>query len=100
MFKGALENKFQKQIIKKLRSMFDGCLIFKLDADYLQGVPDLLILWNDKWATLECKRSASAPHQPNQDYYINRMNKMSFSAFIFPENEEEVLYELQQSFES
>ena len=100
MAKDILESSFQNRLIKKIRALFDGCLVLKLDADYIQGIPDLLILWRDKWATLECKRSRAAPHQPNQDYYVDKMKKMSFSAFIFPENEERVLYELQQAFES
>lgn len=100
MAKDILESRYQSQLIKKLRALFDGCIITKLDPDYLQGVPDLLILWRDKWATLECKRDAFAPHRPNQDYYVERMNEMSFSAYIYPENEERVLYELQRSFEA
>jgi len=100
MSKGVLERKFQKSLKDKIRDLFKGCLIIKLDADELQGIPDLLILWKDKWATLECKRNRNSTHQPNQDYYVNLMNKMSFSSFIYPENEEEVLYELQQAFQS
>ena len=71
----------------------------KLDPDYIQGIPDLLVLYKDKWATLECKKSAKASKRPNQEHYVKKMNDMSFSAFIFPENKEEVLDELQQSFE-
>lgn len=93
-----LERDFQKSLIKELRAMFDGCIITKLDAGHIQGLPDLLILWGKRWATLECKRSANAHHQPNQEYYVKRMNRMSFSRFIFPENKEEVLHELEQAF--
>ena len=70
----------------------------KLDPDHIQGIPDLLILYKNKWATLECKKSARAKKQANQEYYVGLMNKMSFSRFICPENKEEVLHELQQTF--
>lgn len=89
-----LENKFQANLIKKLKRLYPDCFIMKNDSSYMQGVPDLLVLNKDKWATLECKKSANARHQPNQDYYVGKMNEMSFSRFIFPENEQEVLDEL------
>lgn len=94
-----LENKFQANLIKKLKNLFPGCYVLKNDPTYLQGVPDLLVLYKNKWATLECKKSANARHQPNQDYYVGQMNEMSFSRFIYPENEQEVLDELKHSFE-
>lgn len=78
--------------------MFPGCIVVKNDPNYIQGIPDLTIFWRRFWATLEVKKSKKASHQPNQDYYVNRMNEMSFSRFIYPENKEEVLRELQQSF--
>lgn len=93
-----LENRFKTNLINELEDMFPGCLIVHLDPNEIQGIPDLLILYEDKWAALEGKKSASASHRPNQDYYVRLMNDMSFAAFIYPENKEEVLYELQQSF--
>lgn len=95
-----LENKFQANLIKELKDMFPGCIVMKNDASYIQGIPDLLVLYEDKWASLECKKSAKAKKQPNQDYYVGRMDEMSFSRFICPENKEEVLHELQQTFKS
>ena len=93
-----LERNFQSHLIKRLKLMFEGCIVMKTDPDYIQGIPDLLILFNDKWAALEVKRSNTAHKQPNQEYYVRLMDDMSFSRFICPENEEEVLYELQQTF--
>ena len=72
----------------------------KLDSSYIQGIPDLLILYKDKWATLECKKNARANRQPNQEYYVDLMDKMSFSRFICPENKEDVLNELYKAFKS
>lgn len=97
---GMLENKFQAKLIKELKEQFPGCIVMKNDSSYIQGIPDLLVLYNDKWASLECKKNASARKQPNQEYYVGRMNEMSFSRFICPENQEEVLNDLQQAFRS
>lgn len=94
----AKESSFQHKLIERLKVIFPGCIIMKQDSGYLQGVPDLIILYNDKWATLECKRSETSARQPNQEYYVDKMNQMSFSRFVYPENVEEVLYELQQAF--
>lgn len=89
-----LENKFQAKLIKELKEMFPGCIVMKNDSSYIQGIPDLLVLHNNRWASLEAKKSAKASHQPNQDYYVDKMDKMSFSRFIYPENKDEVLEEL------
>ena len=94
----ALESKYQKELIRKLQDMFPKCIVVKNDPNYIQGIPDLLVLHNDKWAALECKRNSRASHRPNQDYYVNRMEEMSFAAFIFPENEEYVLNRLRKYF--
>lgn len=93
-----LESGFQDRLREDLQTRFPGCMIFKMDQK--QGIPDLLILYKNKWASLECKKSANAKKQPNQDYYVNKMNEMSFSRFINPENKENVLNELQQTFKS
>ena len=78
-----LENKFQANLIKELKERFPGCIVMKNDPTYIQGIPDLLVLHKDKWASLECKKSAGAKKQPNQEYYVDRMNQMSFSRFIY-----------------
>lgn len=95
-----LENKFQSKLIRELKDLFPGCIVMKNDSSYIQGIPDLLVLYKDKWASLEVKRSANAKRQPNQEYYVGRMDEMSFSKFICPENKEEILHELQRSFKS
>lgn len=92
-----LERDFQAKLIKELKVIFRGCIIIKNDPNYIQGIPDLLILYNDRWAALEVKKSKRAHHQPNQEYYVDLMNQMSFASFIYPENKEEILYELQQA---
>ena len=97
---GKRENTYQASLIRKLEDRFEGCIVTKLDSGHIQGIPDLAIFYKDKWATLECKKSAKEKHQPNQDTYVDLMNEMSFSRFIFPENEEEVLNDLQQAFRS
>ena len=94
------ERSFQAALIRELKRRFEGCIVTKLDANHIQGIPDILILWDKHWATLECKRSRNAHRQPNQEYYVERMNEMSFSRFIFPENRKEILDELEQSFKS
>jgi len=97
---GKLERKFQKELIDDLKKRYPGCVVLKNDSGYIQGFPDLTVLYKDKWAALECKKSENEPHQPNQDEYVEMLNKMSYSAFIFPENKEKVLDELEQAFKS
>lgn len=91
-----LESGFQDRLIQDIKEQYPGSMIFKMDQ--VQGIPDLLILYGNKWASLECKRSKNAKKRPNQEYYVNKMNDMSFSRFICPENREEVLNELHQTF--
>lgn len=95
-----LESKFQSELIKELGRVFRGCVVLKNDANYIQGFPDLTILYKNKWAVLECKRSSNEPYQPNQEYYIDELNNMSFARTIFPENKEEILDELQHAFKT
>ena len=95
-----LERDYQKKLIKKIQALFPESLVLKNDSGYRQGIPDILILApNDRWAALETKRSGDAHHQPNQDYYIDKLSKMGYASFIFPENEEEVLHEVQCALE-
>ena len=93
-----LESGFQDKLQKELKEMFPGCMTFKMDQ--IQGIPDILVLYKNKWASLECKKNAKAARQPNQEHYVDLMNNMSFSRFIYPENKEDVLNELRETFES
>ena len=93
-----LESKFQSKLIKKLKDMFPGCIVLKNDPTYIQGIPDLSVFYKDRWAMLEVKQSKTAKHRPNQSYYVDKTNDMSFSKFIYPENEEDVLDELYKFF--
>ncbi len=94
------ESKYQAELIKKLGKLFPGCIVMKNDPTYIQGIPDLTVLYENKWAALECKRSKSASARKNQPYYVEKMNQMSFASFIYPENEKEVLHELERAFKS
>lgn len=94
------ESDFQKDVINELQERLPGSIVMKTDPRYIQGLPDLLVLFNDRWASLECKRSATANKQPNQDTYVEMMNDMSISRFIYPENKEEVLNEVQSALQS
>ena len=96
----ALERDYQPRLKERIESLFPGCYILKNDTRYIQGIPDLLILWKDRWATLEVKKSDKEPYRPNQEYYISELDRMSFSRMICPENEEEVLSDLQRAFGS
>ena len=93
-----LESKFQRELIAEIEERFPGCIVLKNDPNYVQGIPDLIVLYKDKWAALECKRSAREHRQPNQEYYISELDSMSYASFIFPENKEVVLDELQRTF--
>ncbi|MCI6409197.1 MAG: hypothetical protein MR797_05505 [Lachnospiraceae bacterium] len=93
-----LENEFQSKLIKEIKHRFPGCIVLKNDPTYIQGIPDLIILHNDKWGALECKKNSKASKRPNQEYYIGIMDQISFARFIYPENKDEVLYDLEHHF--
>lgn len=95
-----LESKFQKDLTDQIKEEFPGCLIMKNDSGYIQGIPDWTILYKDKWAVLEAKRNKDADKQPNQPYYVDKLNNMSFSRFVYPENKEEVMNELHTFFDN
>lgn len=92
-----LESEFQSNLIKDIEDRLPGCIVLKNDAKYKRGIPDLLVLYEDRWGALECKKHEKASKRPNQDYYVHRMNKMSFARFVRPENKEEVLDEMEHT---
>lgn len=93
-----LERDYQKKLVKKLKDIFPGCIVMKNDAQLKQGIPDLTVLFRDKWACLEVKKSEKASHRPNQDLKVQQMNEMSYASFIYPENETQVFKELGEVF--
>jgi len=94
-----LESKFQKELMDDIRKEYPGCVIIKNDPNYIQGFPDWTILYKNKWAVIEAKRSEDAEKQPNQEYYVDKLNNMSFSRFAYPENKERVLKDLRNLFD-
>ena len=92
-----LENRFKSLLRREIEQRLPGCLVLHLDPGDIQGIPDMLVLYEDRWAALEGKKNSSASHRPNQDYYVRLMNDMSFAAFIYPENREEVLDAMERS---
>lgn len=91
-----LERSFQASLIRELASLFPGSVVLKNDSGYIQGIPDLTILYGDRWAMLEVKKSLKETSEPNQTYYVDLLDDMSFARFICPENKKEVLRALQQ----
>ena len=92
------ENKYQQGLRQRILDRFPGSIVLKNDPNYIQGIPDLLVLYGPYWAMLEVKKEMNAHHQPNQDYYVKQLNAMSFSSFIYPENEEVVLDGMERAF--
>ena len=92
------ESSFQRGLIREIEARYPGCIVIKNDPTYRRGFPDLLILYGNRWATLECKRSPTEHHQPNQDYWVETLDEMSYSAFVYPENKEFIVKDLDQLF--
>ena len=91
------ESKFQKTVMDDIERLLPGAIIIKVEP-YIQGFPDLIIIYGKNWAALETKSSEKASRRPNQPYWIDILSDMSFAAFVYPKNKEEVLHELQQTF--
>lgn len=92
------ESDYQSYLIGQIQELIPGSIVLITDPVQTPGIPDLLVLGpHAGWAVLEVKRSKSARKRPNQDWYVNEWGKIAFSAFIYPENESEILYALQQA---
>jgi hypothetical protein len=74
-------------------------IVYVTDPNYLQGIADLMVFYRPtgKFAMLEVKLSAKSKEQPNQRWYIEHWGQTIFAAFIYPENQEEVLLALRQA---
>ena len=92
------ESEYQSNLKSKLKELFPGCMVLKNDPNDIQGIPDLMVLYKDKWASLEVKENSTAKHRPNQDYRVEQMNNMSFASFIYRENKETVIYDMERLF--
>lgn len=92
------ENKFKQKLKQEIKKLFPECVILDLNASDTQGISDMLILFQNTWAVLEVKKTAKSSKRPNQEYYVNRFNGMSFGAIIFPENKEDILNKLVKYF--
>lgn len=98
-----LERDFQSKVIKEIKNIFPEGFVLKCDGSNTpSGFPDILVINGNKWGALEFKRSEKERYstgglRPHQEYYVDRLGKMSFASFIYPENKEEVLNELQQA---
>ena len=88
---------YRTKLKDKLRTKLPGCFIIENDPRVNQGVPDLLILFKKRWGALELKASSKSRKRPNQQYYVDLFNDMSYASFIHPKNEEQVLHDLQLS---
>lgn len=96
MAESDLERNYQKRLTKKIRKRMPECIVLKNDSGYQQGIPDLSVLCPTGWAFLEVKREEGAEEQPNQRWFVERAAEQQFGAFIYPDNEEDILNDLQR----
>lgn len=92
------ENRFQAVLKSELKLLFPGCIVMKNDPTDIQGIPDLTVIYKNKYAFLECKREEEASRQPNQKHYIDQATRYAFGDFVYPENKSEVLNRLYDYF--
>lgn len=94
-----LESQFQQSLIERLEKTFPGSIVMKNDPGYIQGIPDLTMLYKNKYFAFECKRSSTEKKRPNQQWYVDHINEMGGNAyFIHPDNVEEIIHDIQRVF--
>ncbi len=98
-----LEREYQMELIPRIYDRLPGeplrdTIVIINDPNYIQGIPDLSVFHRNNWAMLEVKMSEKSPTQPNQAWYVSHWGQYIFTAFIYPENEAEVLYAMEQAF--
>lgn len=98
MTRSKLESQFSTELKKDIEDRFPGCYVLKQDPNMRQGIPDLLVLYEDKWAAIETKREPNSSKRVNQEWHVERMDAMSFARFANQRNREEVLHDLQEAF--
>lgn len=89
-----LERDYQRELIPRIKLLGPRGYIdvLKNNSGYRQGICDLSVFGGPYWAWLEVKPHKDAEQEPNQEYYVDWANKVgAFGAFIYPENEKEVL---------
>jgi len=92
-----LESRFKRKTLKRISERLSG-----INLDFIhpnrRSQPDVIILGPKVWAALEFKKEKNSNKQPNQVFYVSRMNEQSYARFVHPGNVEGVLDELEQLF--
>lgn len=90
------EADFQAKVIKWLKSK--GCIVIKMqqNATTHSGIADLFFCFEGFYGFLEVKKSRNAKFQPLQKRFIEKINKWSYGAVVYPENFEKIKKELSE----
>lgn len=93
------ESDFKRNLYKEIRERFPGSDVLPNDAGYVQGIPDATVYFpNGRYVMLEGKRTSESSRRPNQEYYVERSPLSDHAMFVYPENKEEVLSELERRY--
>jgi hypothetical protein len=97
------ESKFQRKLKKKLDSIPDSYFFVK-EAKAIRGIPDIIGVMRGRFIALEVKKNEAEAKQSGgrialQKYVLTMINKAGgYGAVIYPENEQEILSELEKIF--